>query len=116
MDDLADAIGIEQGNVVSLLPSKPLLLYDIYRRAASVAKSITRLDPSHSPRHALHRCTVNLLRFMAKDSWTNFAAYPYRLIGRQFHLTTCLLGCRPSTLPSGLCITHAESALIGGSG
>lgn len=67
VSDIAAASDVNKATLYHYHPSKASLLYDIFRLAASATMAAVELDPTVRPVQAIHECTVNLLRMVARD-------------------------------------------------
>jgi AcrR family transcriptional regulator len=68
VSDLADGVGLNKATLYYYYPSKALLLYEIYRRAASATLAAVEPGTDRSPKDALHECISNLMRIVAADA------------------------------------------------
>jgi AcrR family transcriptional regulator len=68
VSDLADGVGLNKATLYYYYPSKALLLYEIYRRAASAPLAAVEPRTDCQPKDALHERISNLMRIVAADA------------------------------------------------
>jgi len=68
VSDLADGVGLNKATLYYYYPSKALLLYEIYRCAASATLAAVEPRTDRRPKDALHDCISNLMRIVAADT------------------------------------------------